>query len=171
VSVQNALMCCVSPVGRTHTRGGLTSYPRALPGRLVALGCPRRRNHRPTQATKISVGGRDQKCVSCWNLSRQARQRNPCGLSTRSARSSRTIIQLGHHRLIAPRGHHAAALDDTWIEFSVCGISWIRKIGDVGRRCSRSKLFGTARRPEDRLESQAELESIYSTPKWFEVED
>jgi hypothetical protein len=38
-SVQNALMCCVR-VCRKHTRGGLTSCPRALPGRLVALCSP-----------------------------------------------------------------------------------------------------------------------------------
>src|SRR6202011_1651959 len=42
-----------------------------------APGCPRRRNRPPPPATKTSASDRDQKCVSCWILPRQARQRNP----------------------------------------------------------------------------------------------
>ena len=38
-------------------------------------------------------------------------------------RFSHTVIQLGHHRLIAKRQHHAEALDDTWIDFSAYSIS------------------------------------------------
>src|SRR5208337_3077798 len=57
----------------------------------------------------------------------------------------RTLIR---RRRIAKQQHHAAALDDTWTDFSAYSISLenhFRKMGDVGCRCSRSRLFGTAK--------------------------
>jgi hypothetical protein len=53
-----------------------------------------------------------------------------------------------HDQWPPSRQRHAAALDDTCIDFRVYSISLenhFRKMGDVGCRCSRSRLFGTAK--------------------------
>jgi hypothetical protein len=54
--------------------------------------------------------------------------------AVRFSRFSHAVVQLGHHRLVAIWRHHAAALDDTWIDSSVYGISLENRSRKNGRR-------------------------------------